>query len=122
MTPVNTVLPLTRVNPEGVQVPVAIRKVALTDRSMKALKASPEGRYSVWDALMPGLVVRVSRLGKRSFYAARRRAGDRQPTWVQLGAYPAMGLGQAREAAREALDALIEGKHPRQVAEARRRA
>jgi integrase len=101
--------------------PVAIHKVALTDRSLKALKVSPEGRYAVWDALMPGLVVRVSRLGKRSFYAARRRAGDRQPTWVMLGAYPVMGLGKAREAAREALDALIEGQHPKQVAEAKRR-
>ena len=56
--------------------PVVARKIALTDRSLRALKAAPDGRrQAIWDSLMPGMVVRVSALGKRSFYAVKRRAG-----------------------------------------------
>jgi len=103
--------------------PVAIEKKALKDSSLKALKpAADGGRRTVWDALMPGMAVRVSALGKRSFYAVKRRAGAAQPTWVLLGAYPVMTLGQAREAAREALLALEAGQHPKRLAEEKRKA
>jgi integrase len=101
----------------------AARKIALTDRSLKALKPDSGGaRQTVWDALMPGLAVRVSAFGKRSFYAVKRRAGEVQPTWVLLGVYPVMTLGEARIAAREALTALIAGQHPKILAEEKRRA
>jgi integrase len=103
--------------------PAAVRKIALTDRSMKALRADPGGkRLVVWDALMPGMAVRVSALGKRSFYVVKRRMGDAQPTWHLLGAYPVMSLSKARAAAREALGALIAGEHPKRLAEEKRRA
>jgi integrase len=103
--------------------PVAARKLALTDRSLKAMKAAPDGRRQVvWDSLMPGMAVRITALGKRSFYAVKRRAGDAQPTWHLLGAYPVMSLSEAREAAREALRALIVGEHPRTLAEEKRQA
>jgi integrase len=103
--------------------PAAIKKTALTDRSLKALKPASDGRRQiVWDSLMPGMAVRVSALGKRSFYAVKRRPGDVQPVWHLLGAYPVMGLGEARSAAREALSALMAGQHPRRLADERRRA
>lgn len=98
--------------------PVAKRKVALTDRSLKALKP-PDG--VVWDALLPGLAVRVSGKGKRSFYAIKRRSGDTQPSWIRLGEYPVMSLGEARATAREALAALMAGQHPSTLADAKRR-
>jgi integrase len=98
-------------------------KKALKDSSLKALKPGPGGtRHVIWDALMPGMAVRVSAKGKRSFYAVKRRAGDAQPTWVLLGAYPVMTLSEAREAARQSLTALMAGEHPKALAEARRRA
>jgi integrase len=103
--------------------PVAARKVALKDSSLKALKPAPAGkRTTVWDALMPNLAVRVTDKGKRSFYVVKRRAGDSSPTWNLLGAYPVMTLAEARTAAREALNALIEGKHPKRLAEEKRKA
>jgi integrase len=103
--------------------PAAARKVALTDRSMKALKPPTDGRRTtVWDALMPGMAVRVSGKGKRAFYAVRRRAGQAQPTWVLLGHYPVVGLTEARAAARGALGALGQGHDPASLAEARRAA
>src|SRR5690348_14079514 len=103
--------------------PAAIRKVALTDRSLQGLKPAPAGsRTVIWDALLPGLAVRVSGKGKRSFYAVRRRTGAQQPSWVLLGAYPAMTLAEARAAAREALGALLEGHDPATLALAKGRA
>jgi integrase len=93
--------------------PAAARKVALTDRSLRALRPAPDGRRAaVWDALMPGLVVLVSGKGKRSFYAVKRRLGAVSPTWVLLGHYPVVSLAEARAKAREALAALAEGHDP----------
>jgi len=102
--------------------PVAARKIALTDRSLQALRSTGGQRSIVWDALLPGFAVRVSGKGKRSFYAVRRRAGQAQPSWVLLGAYPVITLAEARMTAREALLALQEGHDPATLAAARRRA
>jgi integrase len=102
--------------------PAAARKIALTDRSLKALRPAPGGqRAVVWDALLPGMAVRVSGKGKRVFYAVKRRAGQTQPSWVLLGSYPVTTLAEARQKAREALLALGEGQHPTARTEARGR-
>ena len=62
--------------------PPAASKIALNDRSLRAMKPPADGRRAViWDALMPGLGVRISAKGKRAFYAVRRRAGETQPSW-----------------------------------------
>src|SRR5262245_46706091 len=103
--------------------PAAARKVALTDRSLQALRPAPQGqRTTVWDALLPGLAVRVSGKGKRSLYAVKRRAGAAQPSWVLLGHYPVTTLAEARAKAREVLGALAEGHNPATLADAKRRA
>jgi integrase len=96
-------------------------KKALKDSSLKALRADG-GRQVIWDSLMPGMAVRVSAKGKRSFYAVKRRAGAAQPSWVLLGEYPIMSLSEAREAAREAIIALTHGQHPKTLAEEKRQA
>jgi integrase len=102
--------------------PAAARKIQLTDRSLQALRPAPGGgRAIVWDAIMPGMAVRVSAKGKRVFYAVRRRAGAAQPSWISLGAYPVTSLKEARAKAREALGALAEGQDPATLAEAKRR-
>jgi integrase len=103
--------------------PIAARKVSLTDKSLRALKPAPAGkRVTVWDALMPGLAVRVTDKGKRSFYAVKRRAGWVQPTWALLGAYPVTTLAEARAKAREVLGALAAGDDPATLAAAKREA
>jgi integrase len=98
-------------------------KVALTDRSLKALKPAPAGgRLTVWDAIQPNLAVRVTDKGRRSFVVVRRRAGETSPRWVTLGEFPTLGLADARRAARETLSALVAGDDPAELAEAKRRA
>ena len=103
--------------------PAAARKIAMTDRTLKALKAAPAGkRATVWDAIMPGLAVRVTDKGKRSFVVVRRLPGAAQPTWATIGEYPLLTLAEAREKARQALGALAGGEHPKAQEAARRRA
>jgi integrase len=67
------------------------------------------------------MAVRVSGKGKRSFYAVKRRAGQTQPSWVLLGAYPVVTLAEARSKARAALGALMEGRDPANLEEGKRR-
>jgi integrase len=100
------------------------RREFLTDSKMKALKpALGYGRDVVWDTGMPGMAVRISAKGKKTFYAVRRRMPtDRTPVWHQLGVYPRMTLAEARDAAREALNTLERGEHPKAIAEAQRQA
>jgi integrase len=76
----------------------------LTDLAIRRL---PPGKL-VWD--MPGFAVRVSKKGRPSFYAARRRRGAKNLTWVLLGHYPSMSLAAARAKARETLLELAEGR------------
>lgn len=103
--------------------PAANSKIALTDKSLLALKPAPHGKRAIiWDALMPNMAVRVGTRGRPAFYAVRRRRGEAQPTWTKLGEYPMMRLGEAREAARAAVSALMAGDDPAEIAEARRRA
>jgi len=103
--------------------PGAARKVLISDRTLKALKpAEPGKRITVWDAIQPNLCVRVSDKGRVSFTVVRRPTGSRKVVWTVLGRYPAMTLAKAREAARDALQALEAGKHPREVKETQRKA
>jgi integrase len=103
--------------------PAAARKIALTDKALKALKPAPAGkRDRIWDALMPGLAVRITDKGKKSFVVVRRLPGAAQPTWATLGEYPVLSLAEAREKARQALGAIVAGEHPREREVVRREA
>src|SRR5262249_6282081 len=102
--------------------PAANRKVVLTDRLLRSLKPAPKGtRPVVWDLIMPNLGVRSTDKGTHSFVVAKRRPGERNPKWVTLGEYPQMRLAEARQKAREAIGALMEGKDPAGLALAKRR-
>ncbi|MGH7088385.1 MAG: tyrosine-type recombinase/integrase [Stellaceae bacterium] len=103
--------------------PAAVRKIALTDKSMKAMKPEPTGkRRTVWDAMMPGLCVLVTGNGRRGFYVVHRLPGAYSPTWVKIGEYPVMSLAEAREKARQTLGAIAAGKRPKEEEAAQRRA
>jgi integrase len=72
----------------------------LTDRRIRSLKAAPEGqRTELMDGAVPGLGMRVSPTGRKSWFLrygpqeARRR--------IVLGPYPALTLDAARNKARE---------------------
>ena len=86
----------------------------LTDLLIRKLKSGTE-RIEVWDAKLPGFGIRVSQSGTKSFVLLYRFGG--LPRRLTLGRYPVLGLGEARELAREALHQVTRGIDPRQEKE-----
>lgn len=96
-------------------------KRALTDRSLKALKPAPRGkRYDRMDAIVPGLAVRVTEKGTKSFVLVARFPGSQNPTRRALGEYGELTLEKARSKARNWLELLVRGIDP-QVQETNQR-
>jgi len=112
----------------------AAKKIVLTDKAIQALKPAPKGkRYIVWDALVPGLGIRVNdttddkgNATSKTFLVVRRRPGDAYVTYAVLSQggvsrYPGKTLKAARAEAGEALAAISDGIKPRELAEEKRR-
>lgn len=101
---------------------------ALTDRTLKALQPAPKGkRYDLADAVVPGLGVRVTDKGQKTFVFVARYPGSKNPTRRALGEYGALTLEQARSKARGWIEMIQRGVDPAQheererLAEERRR-
>jgi Arm DNA-binding domain len=78
-------------------------KKQLTDRSIAALKPAPQGKRDLhYDALVPGLAVRCTDTGAKSFVLVGRFPGSRNPTARALGKVGAVTLLDARARARVA--------------------
>jgi hypothetical protein len=77
-------------------------RIKLTDRFVAGCPKAPEGKRTEFlDSLVPGLAVRVTDRGHRSFILrARFPANPSTFTRRQLGNYPAMRLEEARTKAR----------------------
>ena len=90
-------------------------KKPLTDRSISHLPFAPTGkRRIVWDALVPGLGVRVTDRGVKSFVLVTRYPGSPNPTPRSLGVYGAITLEAARTKARDWLALIAGGTDPAQ--------
>jgi len=98
-------------------------KVTLSDRFITSPKRIPEtGRVDYPDALVPGLALRVTAAGHRSFVLiARYPMKPKNPTRRALGDYGELSLEKAREQAREWIALIQKGTDPK-VAQARQRA
>ncbi len=98
-------------------------RINLTDRFIRTRKAAAPGcRNEFLDALMPGLALRISDRGSKSFVLiARYPTHPRNPTRRSLGKYGELTLDAAREKAREWLSQIRKGVDPR-IEEERQRA
>jgi integrase len=97
-------------------------KKPLTDRAIRALRAAPSGkRHLVWDAQVPGLAVRVTDRGVKTFTLVVRYPGSHNPAPRSLGTYGAITLEAARVKARDWLALISAGTDPK-VREAARKA
>jgi integrase len=86
----------------------------LTEPFIKALKPAPAGqRYAIADALVPGLKVRVTDKGSKSFILWRRYGGAAHPAARALGTVGVMTLAEARDKARAWLALIKQGEDPR---------
>lgn len=83
---------------------------ALTAVAVEKVKSDPARRLEIPDGLLPGLYLVVQTSGARS-WAVRYRAAGRTRK-LTLGTYPALQLGDARDAARDALKAASRGADP----------
>jgi integrase len=90
-----------------------LAKKPLTDRAIAGVKAAPPGkRRLLWDAIVPGLALRVTDRGNRSFVLVTRYPGSRHPTPRSLGTVGAISLAEARDTAREWLGQIRKGVDP----------
>lgn len=92
----------------------------LTAAAVERIKLPDSGQVDYFDKMLPGLGLRVSKSGTKSWFVMTRVNGKllRQT----IGRYPAFGLGEAREQAREVLTTAARGVDPRVLVEERRRA
>jgi len=85
----------------------------LTDTFITGLKPAPKGqRESFADALVPGLKIRVTDRGAKSFILWRRFPPSKNPAARSLGAVGALTLTEARDKARRWLELIAQGKDP----------
>ena len=100
----------------------------LTDRFIQSCKPAPAGkRIDYADSVVPGLVLRVTDRGHKSFaLRCRYPSHPDNPTRRALGDYGALSLDDARQKARRWMELIGKGIDPkieeaRQKAEAQRR-
>ena len=82
-------------------------RLKLTAMAIDKAEAPATGRLELWDIIVPGLGLRITATGHRSWTVLTRV--DRKLTRYTLGAYPAIGLADARAKARELLHAIAKG-------------
>jgi integrase len=90
------------------------KKVLLTKKKLDALRPAPAGeRYEIMDANVPGLGIRVTDKGKRTFVLVGRFPGGNNPTRRAVGEYGALTLEAARQKAREWIALVQRGTDPK---------
>lgn len=98
--------------------PLDMPKVALTDAAVKRYKAKPGERIDYFDTILGhGFALRVSGPtprspeGRKSWVLFYRYGGALKRLTIEPG-YPVLGLADARDQARTALQALAKGEDP----------
>ena len=83
-------------------------RVNLTERLVVAARADPGTRLELWDERVPGLHLRVTDRGVKTWVIRYRNPSGQQPR-LSLGEMPAFTLKDARERAAEVLREVAEG-------------
>ncbi|WP_426609351.1 tyrosine-type recombinase/integrase [Bradyrhizobium sp. McL0616] len=76
-------------------------KVKLTDTGIRSYQPRA-ARYAIGDAACPGLCLRVTPKGVKTFAFAYRNKGTGKVAWLTFGRYPDVPLARARELANDA--------------------
>jgi integrase len=86
-------------------------RVKLTDTAIRSYQPRAT-QYAKGDAACPGLCVRITPKGIKSFAFAYRNRTTRKVEWLTLGRYPDVPLTTAREIANDARKAIANGQTP----------
>lgn len=88
-----------------------MKKIVFTHAALTRLAPEMDcDRVYVGDTKRPGLTLCVTRTGAKSFYFSRKIDG--RPERIRLGGFPAMNVGQAREAFDHQIGLLVKGRNP----------
>ena len=85
-------------------------KLKLTAQAIESIKTPVSGRVEYWDELAPGMALRVTSKGTKSWMVMYRLHGKQFRYTV--GEYPAYSLADARMKAREVLNRVGRGENP----------
>ena len=95
-------------------------KISFTKRIIQALPPAAEGKRKTYcDAKTPGLALRVTSTGTKTFIVRRRQPGG-EAERITLGTFPALTIEQARKMAQEINTAIIKGENPNDQKRAKR--
>ncbi|MDE5446459.1 integrase arm-type DNA-binding domain-containing protein [Bradyrhizobium sp. CSA207] len=86
-------------------------KAKLTDTGIRSYQPRA-AQYSIGDAACPGLCIRITPGGVKTFAFAYRNKGTGKVTWLTLGRYPDVPLSRAREIANDARKTVAGGGTP----------
>jgi integrase len=86
-------------------------RIRLTDSAIRSYQPRAT-QYSVGDAACPGLCVRITPKGVKSFAFAYRNKASRKVEWLTIGRYPDVALTRAREIANDARKTIANGGTP----------
>ena len=94
----------------------------LTDAAVKRIEPPDSGQRDYPDPYIPGLYLRVSSKGNRSWcFMYRLKDGSRKQRRITFGRYPALGLAEARDKARPLYEQTQRGEDPAIFEAAKRR-
>ncbi|WFU52361.1 integrase arm-type DNA-binding domain-containing protein [Bradyrhizobium pachyrhizi] len=88
-------------------------KKRLTDIFLKTAKADKDSRLDVFDSEVPGLMLRITESGTKTFSFKYKIRGTNNTARVTIGAYPEVSLEDARETARGYRADIRAGNDPR---------
>ena len=71
-------------------------KAKLTDTGLRSYQPRA-AQYAIGDAACPGLCIRITPKGIKTFAFAYRNKGTGKVAWLTLGRYPDVPLARARE-------------------------
>src|SRR5262245_10573537 len=86
-------------------------RAKLTDTTIRSYKPRAV-QYAIGDAACPGLCIRITPKGIKSFAYAYRRKATGKTAWLTIGRYPNVSLTRARELTNDARKAIVSGKEP----------
>jgi len=87
------------------------KRIKLNDSIIKS-KDPKDKPYTVGDLLCPGLCLRVTPMGVKTFAFAYRHKVTRKVVWLTIGRYPDVTLTRAREIANDARKVAAGGGTP----------
>jgi integrase len=86
-------------------------KAKLTDRAIQSYQPRAK-QHAIGDAACPGLCIRITPKGVKTFAFAYRNKSARKVEWLTLGRYPDVPLARAREIANDARKTIANGGTP----------